>query len=445
MASSRNSPSEALLRSLRAHVAPGTPVCAGLSGGLDSVVLLHLLATQREAHGFELSALHVHHGLSPNADRWASACEQLCETLRVPLSIERVHVERDSGTGLEAAAREARYGAYARASASVIALAHHLDDQAETVLLQLLRGTGLRGAAGMPEWRALPGTTASLWRPLLSVTRSELESYAKTQGLTWIEDESNASTAFDRNFLRLQVAPLLEGRFPGWKQAISRFSRHAGTSAALLEQAAREEGVDPGSPLAVELLRAQSPEARAHALRTYLEDQGLPMPTEARLAEMTRQLTEAREDARVRIEHGGAALVRHRDTVHVDRGPRGASPWNVPWAGEEEVALGADRGAVRFATATGAGIAERYTHDGTWHFGPRAGGERIRLEAERPTRTLKNLLQETGVPDWERGRLPLLFHGGALVWVPRVGVAAGYRCGAGEPGRVPEWFPGARA
>jgi len=167
------------------------------------------------------------------------------------------------------------------------------------------------------------------------------------------------------------------------------------------------------------------------------------MPSEARLAEMTRQLTEARDDARVRIEHGGAALVRHRDSVHVDRGAREPSPWNVPWAGQDEVPLGGDRGAVRFAAATGTGIAERYTHDGTWHFGPRSGGERIRLEAARPTRTLKNLLQESGVPDWERSRLPLLFHGPALVWVPGVGIAAGYRCGHGEPGRVPQWLPGA--
>jgi len=420
-------------------------VCAGLSGGLDSVVLLHLLANYRDAHGLELSALHVHHGLSPNAGQWATDCGQLCETLRVPLTIERVQVDRDSGTGLEAAAREARYGAYARTNAPVIALAHHLDDQAETVLLQLLRGTGLRGAAGMPEWRQLRGTHVSLWRPLLGLTRSELESHAKAHGLAWVEDESNASTAFDRNFLRLQVAPLLESRFPGWKHALSRFARHAGTSAGLLDQASRDDGVDPGSPLAVELLRTQSPEARAHALRTYLQDQGLPMPSEARLAEMARQLTGARGDARVRIEHGGAALVRHRDTVHVDRGSREDPAWNVPWTGEDEVVLGADRGAIRFAAATGSGIAERYTHDGTWHFGPRSGGERIRLEAERPTRTLKNLLQETGVPEWERGRLPLLFHGDALVWVPGVGVAAGYRCGAGEPGRVPQWFPGGQA
>ena len=279
----------------------------------------------------------------------------------------------------------------------------------------------------------------------VGVTRSELEAHAKAHGLAWIEDESNASLAFDRNFLRLQVAPLLEGRFPGWKHALGRFARHAGTSAGLLERAARDDGIDPGSPLEVELLRAQSPEARAHALRTYLEDQGLPMPSEARLSEMARQLTEAREDARVRIEHGGAALVRHRDTVHVDRGPREDPAWIVPWTGEDEVVLGADRGAIRFAAVTGSGIAERYTHDGTWHFGPRGGGERIRLEAERPTRTLKNLLQETGVPEWERGRLPLLFHGEALVWVPGVGVAAGYRCGPEEPGRVPQWFPGGQA
>lgn len=433
MASSRNSPSEALAARVAEHLAPGADVCAGLSGGLDSVVLLDLLAALRERAGFALRAVHVHHGLSPNADAWARHCEALCAATGIALSVERVSVNRESPLGLEAAAREARYAAFARQGAGVVALAHHLDDQAETVLLQLLRGTGLKGASGMPAWRLLPGTRTALFRPLLDVTRADLAEYARGRELSWIEDESNASTAFDRNFLRAEVAPRLERRFPGWKSSLSRFARHAAAADARLSAASGGEG------LAVAGLRGASREEQAWRLRVFLEAEGLPMPSEARIAEMARQLGEAKDDARVRIEHGGAAIVRHRDRVLVDRGDVPSEPWEIPWSGEADVALGGQRGRVHFAAAAGEGIAERRTHDSGWRFASRDGGERIRLDPARPTRTLKNLLQEHDVPLWERARLPLLFHGDALVWVPGIGIAAGYRCGEGEPGRVPEW------
>lgn len=433
MASSRNSPSEALAARVAEHLAPGADVCAGLSGGLDSVVLLDLLAALRERAGFALRAVHVHHGLSPNADAWARHCEALCASRGVALSVERVSVDRDSPLGLEAAAREARYAAFAKQGAGVVALAHHLDDQAETVLLQLLRGTGLKGASGMPAWRVLAGTKTALFRPLLEVARPDLLEYARARGLAWIEDESNASTAFDRNFLRAEVAPQLERRFPGWKSSLSRFARHAAAADSRLS------GGTEGDGLSAAELRAAPAEEQAWRLRLFLEAECLPMPSEARLAEMARQLCEARDDARVRIEHGGAAIVRHRGLVLVDRGDVPSEPWEIPWTGEADVALGARRGRVHFAPAAGEGIAERCTHDAGWRFASRDGGERIRLDPARPTRTLKNLLQEHDVPLWERSRLPLLFHGDALVWVPGIGIAAGYRCGEGEPGRVPQW------
>jgi tRNA(Ile)-lysidine synthase len=439
MASSRNSPSEAVAARVAARIAPGTTLCAGLSGGLDSVVLLDLLAGLRESARFTLSAVHVHHGLSPNADAWAEFCAAFCRARGIPLAIERVHVARESGRGIEAAARAARHDAFAKQGAEVIALAHHLDDQAETVLLQLLRGTGLKGAAAMPEWRVLPGTGTALFRPLLEVARAKLEAHAREHGLAWVEDESNASTAFDRNFLRARVAPLLAERFPAWPLALARFARHAAGADALLSAEGEADDDEPGLPVAE--LRALPPAQQAFRLRAFLEAHGLPMPPEARLGEMARQLAGARDDARVRVEHAGVALVRHRDRVRIDRGERAGAPWEIPWSGEPEVALGEGRGTVRFAPAPGQGIAERYTHDRGWHFGPRDGGERIRVDAARPTRTLKNLLQEHDVPAWERDRLPLLFHAGALVWVPGIGIAAGYRCGQDEPGYLPQWFP----
>src|SRR6478735_7302191 len=218
MASSRSSPSDLTFR-----LPPGERVCVGFSGGVDSVVLLDAMAAERAR---PVTAVHVHHGLSPNADRWTDFCRDFCAARAVPLSIERVTVDRAAAEGLEAAARTQRYAIYAARPEPYVALAHHLDDQAETVLLQLLRGTGMKGIAAMPEMRPLPGSHVRLYRPLLSIPRA--------RGLEWIEDESNESTRHDRNFLRHDVAPLLDARFPGWRDAVARFARHAGSASELL-------------------------------------------------------------------------------------------------------------------------------------------------------------------------------------------------------------------
>src|SRR5688572_7131305 len=193
MASSRKLPSaEPLLDSLR-----GKRVAVALSGGMDSVVLLHLL---RKHPG--IRAIHVHHGLSPNADAWAAFCRRLCRQWHMPLRVVRVRV-RKTGQGLEAAAREARYRAFGRLDAEVIALAHHLDDQAETVLMNLLRGSGVRGASGMRSSVRFEGK--ELARPLLELPRSALERYARRHELQWVDDESNADEALTRNFVRRRL------------------------------------------------------------------------------------------------------------------------------------------------------------------------------------------------------------------------------------------------
>ena len=170
-----------------------------------------------------MRAIHVHHGLSPNADAWAAFCRRLCRDWKIPLKVERVKVTR-GGEGLEAAARSARYQAFAKSDAGCIALAHNLDDQAETVLMNLLRGAGRRGASGMARESRFRGKT--LLRPLLDVPRAEIEAYARRNRLSWIEDESNADEALTRNFVRRSVGPLLEQRFPAWKQSLARAARH---------------------------------------------------------------------------------------------------------------------------------------------------------------------------------------------------------------------------
>ena len=422
-----------VLRRIAAHVPTGEAVCVGFSGGLDSSVLLDIVAASRTG----VRALHVHHGLSPNADAWAAHCVERCRALGVPIDIVRATVARDSGLGLEAAARAARHAAFAARAERCVLLAHHRDDQAETVLLQMARGTGIRGLAAMPEKRALAGSTVALVRPMLDAPRGEILAWAKARGLAWIEDESNAAVRHDRNYLRHAVAPLLDARFGGWRAGAARLARHAAGTQALLDALATLDGVPeaPAIPLA---LRAdlEAPR-RANALRAWLARNGLPMLDEGRLAEVVRQAWEARADAQVAIPCGGRILRRHRDQLCIDASPVAEAGWRVPWRLESQLRLGVGRGVVTFAATVGEAGALRAPQPGDWYFAPRAGGERLRLAGGGRTRTLKNLLQEHGVAHWRRPALPLLFRGAELVWVPGVGIAAAYACGRGEPGLLP--------
>ena len=421
------------------HVAPGRTVCAAFSGGLDSTVLLDLLAGLRDRAGVVLVARHVHHGLSPHADRWAEACAAFAKARGVPFSVERVHVERDHPAGLEAAARAARHAALARSGADFVALAHHRDDQAETVLLQALRGTGVKGLSAMAAARGAGGTT---WlRPLLDETRETLAAYAREAGLDWIEDESNARTAFDRNFLRHEILPGLERRFPQYRESLARLARHAAAASATIDAIAREDaaGLADGEGLSAGGLAALDPARRMQVLRHFLSAKGLAMPGEARLADMERQLVGARGDARILLRHDGRAIVRHRGRIAVDELPVEEAAWEVAWNREPVLALGEGRGEVHFAESPGKGIAAARISGDHWRFAPRSGGERIRLREGGPSRTLKNLLQEHAVPVWKRRRLPLLFDGDRLVWVPGIGVAHDYGACAAEPGLLPDW------
>ncbi|MEO7744449.1 MAG: tRNA lysidine(34) synthetase TilS [Usitatibacter sp.] len=420
-------------------VPKGETICVGLSGGLDSTVLLDALSENMESTGYPVSAVHVNHNISPNASKWVKFCERLCANAGVPLVVEEVRIDGSSPEGLEASARIARYAVFSARPEKFVALAHHLDDQAETVLLQLLRGTGLKGISAMPEIRELRGTPVSIVRPMLEYPRAALEAYARGRELKWIEDESNASTRQDRNYLRHDILPLLDQRFGGWREAMARFARHAGSANDLLEQLAAADGVPlrAGDPFPITDLREAR---RANALRGFLTRNAVAMPSEARLAEMVRQLWEARDDARVRIDHAGVSLVRFKSEVHIERHLASGGPWRVGWELESAVDLGADRGIIEFEEVTGEGIAAESVEVGKWYFAPRSGGESIRLGGSgRPTRTLKNLFQELGVPTWQREKLPLLFHDERLVWVPGVGIAAEYACEPGRDGFRPTW------
>ena len=415
----------------------GATVAVGLSGGVDSTVLLQVLRALAPRHGYALRAVHVHHGISPNADSWARFCSRMCRDWGVPLEIRRVKVGSSRGKGLEAAARQARRAALEALSAGTVAFAHHLDDQAETVLLSLLRGAGVRGASGMPAVGRLGAKL--LLRPLLEVSRAEILRYAQSNGLRWVEDESNRNPAHARNFLRLRVTPLLEQRYPRWRQALSRAARHFAEADGLL----REIAVAPASGrLRIADLRSSRVAVARVLLREHLAANGLRPPPARRLAEMLRQLTGAAPRARVELAHDGAVLRVYRGELRIERPlPAAAGFGAMRWTGQPRIALPALGGEIRFRRVRGAGVALAKLEGRPVKLHLRNGGERLQPDPRRPRRTLKNLFQEAGVPPWQRERLPLLFCGEDLVWVPGLGVDARYRASAGAPGLEPEWHP----
>ena len=416
-------------------------VVVALSGGMDSVVLLHALGRLHAAGTClaELSALHVHHGLSPNADGWAQFCRDLCVDMNVALKIERVDVPRGSGEGLEAAARRCRHAAFAASDADAVALAHHRDDQAETVLLNLLRGAGVAGAAGMPAARAQRNGPL-LIRPLLDVAHAVLEAYAVEHGLRWIDDESNANRHFRRNFLRHDVLPALEDKFPGARQSLARAAGHFGDAAQLLDELAALDLAavrQPSGRIGLAAFNALVPARARNVLRAVWLEAGFRAPE-------TRWVDEARRQLAATDAHSETCVSTPEGDLHVYRGELHCVPRHptVPagplhWQGEAELAWAGGR--VRFVTQTGAGIRRQFLEAERVELVARQGGERIQLQANRPRRQLRDVLREAAIPPWERERLPYLWIGGRLAWVGRLGVDIDFVCRPGEAGLLPVW------
>ncbi|RMH91175.1 tRNA lysidine(34) synthetase TilS [Lysobacter pythonis] len=379
---------------------PGAPagLLVGFSGGLDSNVLLHALArTYKEA----VRAIHVHHGLQPEADAWAAHCQRICAELKVPLVVARVQVN-DHGHGPEAAARHARHSAFTAhlRPGETLALAHHRDDQAETFMLRALRGSGPDGLAAMREWRNFHH--GHLWRPLLPLPRAWLLEYAHAHGLRWIEDPSNAHTDLDRNWLRHEVMPKLAAR---WPQAAAGFARAAALQAeavTMLQADETEAGFTPGAPLALAPLRVLPVGRDARRFRTWCEANGLPPPPARGIDWLRAELAKPTDDGAAELHWGGACIRRWRDGLWVDAGlaalPQGFS---IDWDGHAPLAL--PNGIVwRLHGVPG--------FDAPLRAAARSGGERIHLPRRAHRHQLKHVLQEAGMPPWRRRALPLLWN-----------------------------------
>ena len=413
---------------LARYVGPGQRLCVALSGGVDSVVLLHAATAAAAALKVgQLAAFHVNHGLSPHANEWEAFCLKLCEQYGIVLELRRVRVMPD-GEGMEAAARRMRYAALDAFECDWVLLGHHRDDQAETVLLNLLRGAGVHGAAGMAERRG------RLLRPLLGVSREEIVDYAKRCRLSWVEDESNADSRYRRNFLRHQVMPLLLQPFPDAANSLARAARSFGETAELLDQMA-EDDLAGAEPLQLAQLSALSPLRAANLLAYYLRSRGLQIPGNAMLKEMLRQLLTATSDSEMRFTLGNREIRRFHGQVLVDIPPAAVSP--AVWSGETMIPWGGYR--ILAHSRVGEGIAAATLGSRPLHFAARRGGDVLQLRQDGPRRPLKDLLREAGVPPWRRSSLPVLYSGDDVVWVAGLGVAAKYRCKPGAEGFLIEF------
>lgn len=430
---------------------PGSRLTLGLSGGVDSVVLLEVLRRLAGRLGFSLSCVHVEHGISPNAPRWAAFCARLCKRHAIALALHRVDVAPFRAEGLEAAARRARYLVFAAQDADFVVLAQHLDDQAETMLLQLLRGAGLRGGAAMPLLRqqgadgsARGAPAPAILRPLLAVSRKDIEAYARAKRLKWVEDESNADTRRDRNFLRHRVLPVIGEAFPGYRATLARAARHMAEASLILDELAQTDArrIVRGNALSVAALRRIGVARAKNLLRWLLLQRGQAAPEAERLQEALRQVFEAGDDAAVRVALGACELRRYAGHAYLLAAlPDAPAQLRRDWDGKRVWPLPQLGGALHFARRQGAGLDCARVHERGLSMRLRQGGEKLRLQANRSTRSLKSLLQETRLPPWERERLPLIYCADTLVAVPGLGVASGWQAGSDAAGWLITWRP----
>ena len=403
--------SEPMSSALPAPPATPAPVLVGFSGGLDSTVLLHWLAHSPAQRAAGLRAVHVHHGLQAEADAWADHCTHLCQQWGIALQVVHVAVARESGQGLEAAARQARRESFASLlnHGEHLALAHHRDDQAETFLMRALRGSGVDGLAAMKAHA--PFAAGTVWRPLLQVPRAALLAYARAQGLAWIEDPSNASDDADRNFLRLHVLPLLQSRWPQADAAFARSATLCAQSQRLLEttdQDALARCVTSPGVMDCARLQRHPPERRARLLRQWVRNCGLPPLPAAGVDAVEQALLPAAHHADAQFAWQGARIRRWRGELHLLSTTLALPPhWSVHWDGRAPLAL-PDGG-----TLTLLGAPDGF--DTALQITARRGGERIQLPGRSHSHALKDLLQQQGLPPWQRRQLPLLFDGATLM------------------------------
>lgn len=416
--------------------APSSPSLAiAYSGGLDSAALLHLAHAYAVAHDIGLFAFHIHHGISPNADNWFSHCERECARLGIRFDARRISLIDHHKDGVEQAARISRYAALGELCRThgvpLLLTAHHQDDQAETVLLQLLRGAGVAGLCGMEQANTAPALLGDpelvLGRPLLDIPRSELERFVAQQHIPHIEDESNADVRYARNALRHKVMPSLAEYFPGFQRRFERTAQHAQSAQRLLNELAAQDmaACADGECIDIGRLKRLNPDRIDNLLRYWFASRDMRMPATAWLAEMRVQLLDAREDAQIRVTHADCEIRRHRDkiflTPRLDDAALNVPPEAFRWCGETYLHFPSYGGSLHFDAAE-QGVDAAWLRAQELQIRFRIGGEKLKSAPNRPTRSLKYHYQALNIPAWERLRLPLVTANDRLLFAAGIGM-----------------------
>lgn len=409
-----------------------------VSGGLDSVVLLDTVCQsikQDSQSNYEVWVLHVHHGLQKQADQWLEFCEKLAKKYQIYFDFRLLHFSDRSSGNIEARARAGRYEALTELCAEHaiedLLLAHHQNDQAETILLQLLRGSGVAGLSGMLQERihAEGGYSISLWRPLLGQSRADLEAYAKEHKLKWVEDPSNRSLVYRRNAIRKQIIPRLEKIQPEAVANLAKSAELLAQSQKLLDRLATLDGKEiiKDAQLQVTPLLALAKEdlsAANNVIRFWLKSNGLAMPSQERLNAWLRELNNTKADARLEWVHDDQKIYLWRRSLQIPQVREGE--WNWKTIASNSRLLGLPASWVKEAIAHGR-VEKR----------ARIGSEKLQVKPNSPRKSLKNLFQEHDVPPWERDA-PLLFINNELIAVAGVGISHPHLQGSG-PRLLPVW------
>ncbi len=395
-------------------------ICIAYSGGVDSHVLLHILATSQHPDLQSLSAIHIDHGLNEKSKQWTQHCAAIANDLKLDLSCITVEVNAIKEVGMEAAARRARYEAFqnTRSENDVLLTAQHQHDQAETLLLQLLRGAGPKGLAAMAKQSTL-GTT-QLIRPLLAVSQADILAYAKQHKLKWIEDPSNSETQWSRNYLRHTIWPSIEQRWPSAATTLSRSAEHCAEASELMAELAQQDldllGIETQSPnIAISPLLTLSPARLRNALRHIIECKQLPLPSTACLQKLIDEVCLAKQDSSPILTWTGVEVRRYQDNLYI------TSPLEmhdetqqISCQSLETITLPTKQ--ILHWQASEKGLSKSLILSGI-ELGFRQGGEKIQPQDHAHHKTLKHLFQEWQIPPWQRDRIPLIFKDDELIAV----------------------------
>jgi len=415
-------------------------VLLGLSGGVDSCVLLHLLAQMQTQLHFKLKAIHIHHGLSSSADGWLDFCKEKCKLLDIEFYDVKVKINNKSTLGIEGEARKLRYEAIKKKQKGIVALGHHQNDQAETLMLQLLRGSGLRGLAAMPEF----DEKRKFWRPMLNIKKELIEKYASEKNIEYIEDESNEDINFDRNFIRKKVLPLIESRYPASIETISRSAINISEGHQINELLALDDSKnvmsEDGCYLLIENLN-KLPNLRAiNLIRCWLSFNDLLMPSKKNIEELFRQVSFIKKDTSLNLKISNDQSIRaYGDKLFIVNLKSKLASYNFKWSGQEEIEL-PNKSKLHFVKTKKGGLSLSKLGVKTLDIKGRTGGEKLKPFSDQPSRSLKYLFQKADIPHWERDQVPLIFANEKLVAVPNLGVQFDYQANDGEEGYQIRWL-----